>query len=899
MEKRQIAKQRHQWTVAACGLLMSAFALQGCQDDVLTGQPSWLGNSIYERLEEDGNYTTMLRLIDDLGQHEVLSHTGSKTLFAANDDAFQQWFSHNGWGVSRYEQLSVSQKKLLLNNSMVNNAYLIELLSNGRPQGEDSHPAEGRTMRRETATSVYDSVQIMKPDQMPSTPVWARFKNNGRSIPVLKDATSAPMIHFLPSYMKINKITSTDLDVLTNHQASDINEAWVNGKKVIERDITCKNGYIQKVDGVIESSPNMAEIVHQHPAMSRWAKMMDRFCAPYYTAEGTREYNRLYNNQDSVYILRYYSDYSAGGANTSTPNGEAVSAKLKFDPGWNQYVSTSGDANMNYDAGAMFVPTNQALENWWHNEGKDLQTEYGYIDSIPEGTIAKLINVNMRDVFSEAIPSKFDKVLNDAKVEMGIRIEDVDSCFIGCNGVVYMVNRVFTPAEFASVSYPALAHPTIMNVIYWAISAASRVDPNTYKDGPALQLNFLPYLLSMDSKYSLILPTNNAMLWYVDPSTYGNEKDGMEYPDILQFFYDETKSEDQKVRAYRYKCFVDENGGITIDESVPRSEESSRDVIDKCLKLLMDQMIIVGDVEDGHEYYKSKGGTPIRVTRSGDGRIAFAGGWQMNHNKVLPANPEDIYTKTNGKSYVINDQMPLTTEKSVFLTLDEREEFSKFLELLDNDGADLLATTVTKNKYEAGMQKKSSKNLKLLDNYNYTIYAPTNSAIQELIDQGLLPTWDDYEAQTEEIWGSEEAAEQAKAIIKDIIVGFLRYHVQDHAVLVNMAPETYDEENGQKTPRYENTYETMKRNLETGRFDPVVVNNEPGQMWVRDLLGNTRHIVKTEGLYNRICREYWFKTTGECYMASDAVVHQIDGVLLSEQMTPWKDQLNKVRARRN
>lgn len=897
MEKRQIAKQRHQWSIAACGLLMSAFALQGCQDDILTGQPSWLGNSIYERLEEDGNYTTMLKLIDDLGQHEVLSHTGSKTLFAANDDAFQQWFSKNSWGVNRYEQLSVSQKKLLLNNSMVNNAYLIELLSNGRPQGEDSHPAEGRTMRRETATSVYDSVQIIRPDQMPSTAVWAKYKESGRSIPLLKDATSAPMIHFMPAYMKINKITATDLDVLTNHQANDINEAWVNGKKVIERDITCKNGYIQKVDGVIESSPNMAEIVHMHPAMSRWATLLDRFSAPYYTAEGTREYNRLYNNQDSVYVLRYYSDYSAGGANTTTPNGEAVSAKLKFDPGWNQYVSTSGDANMNYDAGAMFVPTNQALENWWQNEGKDLQTEYGYIDSIPEATIAKLINVNLRDVFSEAIPSKFDKVLNDAKVEMGIRIEDVDSCFIGCNGVVYMVNRVFTPAEFASVSYPALAHPTIMNVIYWVISAASRVNPDY--TGPALQLNFLPYLLSMDSKYSLILPTNNAMLWYVDPSTYGNEKDGMEYPDVLQFYYDETKGEDQKVRAYRYKCFVDENGGITIDESVPRSEESSRDVINKCLKLLMDQMIIVGDVEDGHEYYKSKGGTPIRVTRSGDGRIAFAGGWQLNHNKVLPANPEDIYTKTNGKSYVINDQMPLTTEKSVYLTLDEREEFSKFLELLDNDGADLLATTVTKNNYEAGMQKKSSKNLKLLDNYNYTIYAPTNSAIQELIDQGLLPTWEDYEAQTEEIWGTEEAAEEAKAIIKSIIVNFLRYHVQDHAVLINMAPEMYDEkEDGQKVPRYENTYETMKRNLETGRFFPVTVNNEPGQMWVRDVLGNTHHIVKTEGLYNRICREYWFKSSGECYMASDAVVHQIDGVLLSEKMTPWKEQLNKVNVRR-
>ena len=227
--------------------------------------------------------------------------------------------------------------------------------------------------------------------------------------------------------------------------------------------------------------------------------------------------------------------------------------------------------------------------------------------------------------------------------------------------------------------------------------------------------------------------------------------------------------------------------------------------------------------------------------------------------------------------------MPLTTDKSVYLTLDGREEFSKFLELMDNDGADLFATTVTKNNYTAG-GGPSSKNLKLLDNYNYTIYAPTNNSIQELIDKGLLPTWEDYEEQTDSIWGTEEAAEEAKAIIKNIIVGFLRYHVQDHAILVNMAPEN---------DKYENTLETMKRNSETGKFYPLTVNNEDGQMWVMDVLGNKRNVVKTDGLYNRICREYWFKSAGTCYMASDAVVHQIDGVLLAEEMKPWKEILNK------
>ena len=878
MKQKQISKQRHQLAIAALGLLVGTSVLQGCKDDnVLTGQPSWLGNSIYERLEEDGQYTTMLRLIDDLGQHEVLSHTGSKTLFAANDSAFQAWFAKNNWGVSSYDRLSLSQKKLLLNNAMVNNAYLIELLSNGRPQGEDNHPEEGRTMRRETATSIYDSVQIMKPSQMPNTEVWARFKDKGRSIPILRDDTPSPMIHFLPAFMKFNKMTNTDLDVLTNHQANNIKEAWVNGKKVIERDITCKNGYIQKVNGVFESSPNMAEIIHQHPKMSHWAELMDRFCAPYYSAEGTREYNRLYNNQDSVYVLRYYSDYSGDGQNTMTPDGKAISAKLPFDPGWNQYISTAGDANMNYDAGAMFVPTNEALNAWWDKEGKDLKTEYGEIDSIPEGTLAKLIKVNMFDIFTDVIPSKFPYVLNDAKVEMGIKVADIDSCFMGCNGVVYMTNKVFTPAEFQSVAYPALAHPTLMNVIYWALSGG--------EDGKVDVLNFLPYLLSMDSRYSLILPSNDAMLWYIDPYTYGEEKDGMEHPDLLQFWYDPTKALSQRVRAWRYKCFVDENGGITIDESVTRKEETSRDIVNDCLRRMMDQLIIVGDIEDGHEFYKSKGGMPLRVFKSNDGRMAFAGGWQIEHNnKALPVNAEDVYTKDNGKSYVINDQMPLTTDQSVYLTLDGREEFSKFLELMDNDGADLFATTVTKNNYTAGMAKKSSKNLKLLDNYNYTIYAPTNNSIQELIDKGLLPTWEDYEAQTDSIWGSEEAAAQAQTIIKDIIVGFLRYHVQDHAIMIGMAPEN---------DKYENTFETMKRNLETGRFYPLTVNNQGDQMWVQDVLGNKRNVVNTKGLYNCICREYWFKSTGQCYMASDAVVHQIDGVLLAEEMKPWKEILNK------
>ncbi len=883
MKLRSIARQGRAVAVVTCCLLMGSWTVQSCKDEyTLTGQPSWLGNSIYERLQEDGNYTTLLRLVDDLEQTEVLSHSGSKTLFAANDSAFQAWFGNNKWGVKNYSQLSTAQKKMLLNNTMINNPYLIELLSNvsGTP------PLEGMCMRRETATTIYDSVEIISPDKMPATAVWQRFRDQRKSIPILKDATTPPMIHFLPKFMEYYNINSEDLAVLTNHQATSTNEAWVNSRKVLERDITCKNGYIQRIDGVIEPMTNMAEVLRQHPQLSKWSELIDRFSAPYYNATATSEYNRLFNNEDSVYTMRYFSKRSAGGtALTETPDGEVAAALLTFDPGWNQYMySNTMGYDLHYDAGAMIAPTNEALETWWNNEGKDLQMEYGSWENVPNATLAKLLNVNMLPTFTEAVPSKFERVLNDAKESLGIEARYVDSCFMACNGVVYMVNKVFSPAEYASVAYPALAHQSTMNVIYWAID----------------QLNFLPYLLSMDSRYSLLLPTNEALLWYLDPATYGgiDRLSGMEAPTALEFYYDASKPSAERVQARRFNTTVDKDGNIT--KGVRTQATVDRSVIDDRLKRLMDDLIIVGDVEDGHEYYKTKGGSLIHVSHTTDGRIAFSGGWQKEHNeKPLPVETNEIYPKDNGKSYQLNNEVPMGTQKSIYLTLKGNEAFSEFLTLIDNDGANLLGTKLN-NEYNAGLTAQGSKNLTLLDNYNYTIYVPTNESIRDLINRGLLPTWDDYEAMENEGFADEAAVDSAQQIIKNIIVNFIRYHVQDHSVAINMAPELYDEdpETGVKTPSYVNIFESMKRNYETGRFFGLESDNSNGQLTVKDVMGNVRHVTKQDGLYNNICREYWFNGSGNTariFMASDAVIHQIDAPLFYEEMTPWREQLKNLR----
>lgn len=110
----------------------AAVSLNSCKDDYIYDdhEPDYLGASIYEYLQQQGNFTNMLRLIDDLGYRETLVKTGSKTLFPANDAAFERFYRSNPYGAHSYEELTVSQKRIIMNASMIDMAYLSDMLPN-------------------------------------------------------------------------------------------------------------------------------------------------------------------------------------------------------------------------------------------------------------------------------------------------------------------------------------------------------------------------------------------------------------------------------------------------------------------------------------------------------------------------------------------------------------------------------------------------------------------------------------------------------------------------------------------------------------------------------------------------------------------------------------------------
>ncbi len=899
-------------TIAACGLLLGAGMMQSCEKEILTGQPEWLGNSIYERLQEgitvnDGSqktFNTTLRLIDDLGYKETLSKTGSKTVFATPDEAYDEWFAQKG---IKYEQLSLAQKKRLFNNSMINNAYLLELMSNvsGNP------PEEGLCMRRETAATIYDSIPSITLAEMPVDPfndvdkdAWAPLRGSSHKVvPIFKDNTSSPMIHFLPDFMATSRITDDDLYTISNGQSNSINDSWINGKKVISSEQTCKNGYIYVIDGVVDGTQSMADIINNDPRMTIWSSFINRWSCPEpITGNALKEYQTLFNTSDSIYNLRYFNSGASashallqlGHMETALP---AISTLL-FDPGWNQYIYDNAK-DLHYDAGVMFVPTDEAVNDWWNNgDGRSLKDRYGTMDNIPYATLAQLLRVNMKESFIDAVPSKFHTVLDDEQKPLGITKDNVVESVMGCNGVVYLVNKVFAPVMYRSVIAPALIQGSgsdPLTVAYNAITGTYPDPKDPTKTKQELSKDFTSYLNSLESDFSVILPYNvskstnkstptRKVFRYIDPCSYGLPRQN-----LIEFYY-----EKEIISGTYCKVTLNENGEYTIDESSVHTTLTP-EVISNRLYNLLDNSIILNNIVPGQEYYNTKGGAIIKANEEG-GNTVFQGGFQLEYGTSVNVSHDNRYNQANGKTYccaaVENEDLPvvdipLTATKSVYQVLKEAAEKEDsqcklFYQLLKKDPTSNSLLKSSDTGYNCA-NPDGNFNLTLFDSYNYTVYVPSDQAIQELIDNEYLPTWDDYD----NVKNSETDTKKADSICKviaNIIHDFVKYHVQDRAVCIGGEPA-----NGA-------LYESAMLDPETKRFYTYRVTADNSDLTIKDNCGNTRRLVKANGLWNKICREYWIKGTPGAIVAtiescSDAVVHQIDGVLFYDELvqkTSWK-----------
>ena len=968
-------------TVIGAFLLLSIGGITySCQDDYILDEtrPSFLGGSIYDELKSRNKFNYTVRLIEDLGYKEVMSKTGSKTLFVAPDAAYEEFFKNNQWGVHSYEQLTDAQKRILFNGAQLNNAYVIEMMGNA------DNGDKNLALRQNSAAAVVDSVRWWRPEELPTNysqvegekHYWDRFKGDkGKSILMATDDSEPMMTHFVENNMKEQRIKRSDVAFIVGDKEgwseSDPTRAYVFGNRVVEQDVVCLNGYFHVLDKVLVPPSSMAEEIRTNGSTNIFSHILDRFSAPYYDATLTENYKALHNNSvDSIFEKRYFAINTKSGRLITGPDRVVNNdfPLLTYDPGWNSY-KPEGGTEKEKDMGVMFVPSDKALEDYFlRGAGKVLIERYGlkdveineanlfkHIDQIPLDIVQPLVNNLMKPSFNESVPSKYLTIMNDARDPM-FPLRDypseaayksvIDKTVLANNGVVYVMNRVVSPADYASVLAPALYSSNTQVVRTVVRADDSFVQGSDYAKAP-LQQYFSTYLKAMQSRFSFFVPTDEGLknYGYIDPASMVRNRQvyyrweptntrgagsGVKTLGIRQLAYrlnlkTGPQAKDPEERNYHHE------GHVTIDQGPGYIKKKL------LIEMVNHHIVVHGDkdadgLDGSRKYLLSREGAPIIVEHKGNETILMGGLAEQlqpllqNQNENYRSKVIAVYDQTrktngygNGMTYLIDRPLQATTRTAHYI-LRNNPNYSEFLKLCEGlttnvlDKAGLYDSLKAKKLDDAAGKErekialkyyifvagnkagqvfnagsKDDKLVRFFNNYRYTIYAPTNEAVKAEVTKGL-PTWETIEKYLTDNLQAEVKLADDKSNQKE--VDAVNKHNSEIKIkaqamittLVNFLKYHFQDESVfVDGVSNSQKYSTSSVNNETKVYMKLDVTQTPNSIVLKDESGQTIPVVAP---YNQLVRDANFdRESAPQYIRSSsyAVVHTIGKALLFDK----------------
>ena len=890
----------------ACLLFVCAM-VQSCRDEYFYDdkEPDFLGASIYDYLKEQGNFTLFLRVIDDLGETEMLSKTGSKTLFVADDDAFKAAFPK--LGVEKYEDLSRAQKRMILYNAMLDNAYLLEMLSKWPSTDGFAEPTSGRCLRLATSSNVTDTIGYFYDKDLPQfNTAWDAFREGG--IRLALDATATTMVFFTGDYLYQSNISNSDLGFIVNNSVSS-SDIYVFDKKVLldKSNVTCKNGYVHQLDGLLVAPSNMAEEIRTNGSTNVFSHLLDRFAVPVpISANSTvaQTYNRIYHPNEEgeqLYEKRYYTEGSDRG--TAKEDGGFLSyenvdkvqqeaeegGSLYYDPGWNAYQAGTSGTPKEQDMAAIFAPNDDAMLYYFtEGQGKDFIKKYAKIDdpktitdfaaltsaidSIPVNTLADIVRLHMQISFKSSVPSKFGNLLNDARDSLGVTQNAVKKSLLANNGIVYVVDEVYSPARYNAVTGPIKLHDSLY-ITNWAVE----------------EYDYDKYLLSMKNQFGVVAPFDTAMIFY-DPKTAKGEES--------RYAYRFVRQSDNTITIEKWNAYVPSTGlyGPLVTKLGSVAAANKQTLFKEMLEyyIIPEDMRDVNDSIAGRKYYRTKGYGTIKVGRDENGEIAaLAGGKECQEGTMIPLAEKPV-KKDNGMVFYLNSGMIHPATQSVYDVLSNTDEFEKFYDLCSPVAMDaffkfmqsyIKKTENREVKIEQFNIFNSENNnvVRMFDTYHYTVYVPSNEAIDKAHQQGL-PTWEELKTEYGVVTAlesdslpklandsvkaaalKEEIAMRKKGLKTgtDLILSFVKYHFQDNSVFVDEVPHVYKVQGAE--PEYEVAYETSSLNAVTNKFSPVLVKTEENPGTAQKTI-SIRGEFSSQGAENKDFSNMDFNV---CYVKSD------------------------------
>jgi uncharacterized surface protein with fasciclin (FAS1) repeats len=334
------------------------------QWDDYYGRPEGLEPPIYQILQNEGNFTSMLACIDKAGYKEILSNAGYWTLFAPTDEAFSKYFKERN--ISGIEALDAATAQKIVRYCLVYNSFNTDRLDDY--QSTTGWQVDKAFKRRTTYYDLFDTAtvngQLLHTIASNRNGSYMSSDNNNKYIP-----------YFTNPFFSTSKLTAADYNYFypgTSFTGLNILDATITASN-----IPAENGNIHVIDRVLTPLLNIEKYLASKSEYSLFNSLYERFMVTYTeNAEATKKYQILNNSSDKVFV-KYYN------------------AGLAFSLNNENYLKAQdNDGQMN--GWSIFAPTNTVLEPYLksvvlEHYGNDLNN----LNKLPIQTLLDFLNAHM------------------------------------------------------------------------------------------------------------------------------------------------------------------------------------------------------------------------------------------------------------------------------------------------------------------------------------------------------------------------------------------------------------------------------------------------------------------------------------------------------------------------
>jgi len=690
-------------------LSLVMFLLVGCTSDkdAFFERPSWLEPPIYQVLQKQGKFTNYLKCVDRTLYASILKTGGLYTVFAPNDEAFTKYLAGKNYAsVSDIPDTLVS--KIVSYSIVYNNysyAHLTDILSG---QWDSISSTKKKTTYNE---SIHQEKYLGNTVWVFDVSTYSSGVQNNKYLPM-----------YLRPVFEQSRSAAQAAEDFGMFYSTPYTGKNIQSATVLTQDMIAQNGVAHEVDQVLEPLPTLEKLLN-HPDFSEFKSIINQTGVtgiPYFISY-------LTNSSLTTYFRTAYPEKNIGDIYMKYYSGISVNLNAEKTGATDLLAEQGGNT--------LFAPDNAAVTRFYHER---LESFYpGGIQKVPAQILFYFINSQMT---TDLIwPDSYRGSMNyndeffNGKGNLGSDFDKSNYSVIApaSNGLFYGSKSCIKSSYFETVYSEILLNPG-----YSFLNSAITTYFNLTLQQELRKCELNGYT---QENYTILMPSdemfrNDGFNWvWLSGSTYGftNTNSGS----TLGSFDAPTRMQ-RLVRSHIFKRLKNEQVNCALTNFITDPAFASayggysyavNDYGDM-IRYKNNQIQMVGNFDDNNDVVTA---TPYKTFLNGQ-ILKIDKLLQYSKRVSMPSAPGG-YTSRNLIDYILD-----ASSKNVFM-----DKFKNYLILcLKGETSDLVG---------------------LSNDIPYTIFMPTNTAMDNAVKNGDLPSY--------------ALLQSGDAAAKDKASKFILYHI--------------------------------------------------------------------------------------------------------------------------